>query len=332
MDKRQGGFTLIEIFIALAIGLSLMAGVMSVFVGMKTTTVETSSYGELQENGRFAMSLITEDLLRQNLWGDFTGIMDKGALTISPELADLAGDCTGGGVNNASFPDLVGHFRTLWGQTVNNPSVLGCITNAKTNSDLIQLKRALASPFPDTALDPLTPADLDDKRFYIKSNANTAAIFTGSVAIPTVNFGRVWEYQHHIYYVREDVQGRNLVPVLMQGRLQKNNLKTITFDMMVEGIEKLYFMYGVDTDNDGAVNAFISADNMTQDYWDNSNDVRILAVKIFIPVRNILPDSKYINNNVYQMGDSSFDADGDNYRRLLFSSTVTLYNARVDTW
>ena len=91
-------------------------------------------------------------------------------------------------------------------------------------------------------------------------------------------------------------------------------------------------MYGVDTDNDGAVNAFISADNMTQDYWDNANDVRILAVKIFILVRNILPDSKYINNNVYQMGDSSFDADGDNYRRLLFSSTVTLYNARVDTW
>ena len=332
MDKRQSGFTLIEIFIALAIGLSLMAGVMSVFVGMKTTTVETSSFGELQENGRFAMSLITEDLLRQNLWGDFTGMMDKGALTTAPNPADSPGDCVGGGVNNASFPYLVGHFRTLWGQTVNNSSPLGCITNAKINSDLIQLKRVLASPFPDTALDPLTPVDLDNGRFYLKSNANTAAIFTGAVAIPTVNLGRVWEYQHHIYYVREDAQGGNSVPVLVQGRLQNSNTKIMTFDMMVEGIEKLYFMYGVDTDNDGAVNAFISSDNMTQDYWDNANDVRILAVKIFILVRNILPDSKYINNNVYQIGDSSFDPNGDNYRRLLFSSTVTLYNARVDTW
>ncbi len=91
-------------------------------------------------------------------------------------------------------------------------------------------------------------------------------------------------------------------------------------------------MYGVDTTDDGAVNAYISASNMQQDYWDNANNIRIVAVKIYILVRDILPDNKYTNNNIYQLGDAEFDADGDNYRRLLFSSTVALKNARINSW
>jgi type IV pilus assembly protein PilW len=50
------GFALVELIIALSVGLVLFAGVLSIFVGMRTTTAETSSYGELQENGRFAIS------------------------------------------------------------------------------------------------------------------------------------------------------------------------------------------------------------------------------------------------------------------------------------
>jgi type IV pilus assembly protein PilW len=106
---------------------------------------------------------------------------------------------------------------------------------------------------------------------------------------------------------------------------------------VVEGIEYIRFMYGVDTTNNGVVNAFISADNMANSYWDNESDVRILAVKIFVLARNILPDRNYENLNSYQLGDLNIDfidgdGEGDNYRRLLFSSTITLYNARVDSW
>jgi len=49
-------------------------------------------------------------------------------------------------------------------------------------------------------------------------------------------------------------------------------------------------------------------------------------------VRAIRQDFNYENNNVYQLGDESFDANGDHYRRLLFSSTVSLHNSRVDRW
>ena len=70
MKKNQKGFSLLEIILSLSVGLVLFAGIMSVLIGMRTTTQVTNSLGELQENGRFALSVITEDLMRQNFWGD----------------------------------------------------------------------------------------------------------------------------------------------------------------------------------------------------------------------------------------------------------------------
>ena len=112
--NKQRGYTLIEIFISLAIGLALFAGILSVFVGMKTTTQETATYGELQENGRFALSVLSEDLLRQNFWGDYTGTLDFSMLNSVP--AAPGNECVGEGLNNGTFPNAIGHFRTLWGQ------------------------------------------------------------------------------------------------------------------------------------------------------------------------------------------------------------------------
>jgi len=316
MNKQQRGFSIIELFIALAVGLFLLLGVLSVFVGLKTTVKETSTYGELQENGRFALSLLTDDLLRQDFWGDYTGTFDLANLNGVLQTAPL-NDCTGDGLNNATFPLANGHFRTLWGDTVTTAGQMGCITDAKLGSDIIQLKRTIANPVA------LTPAG----SYYLITNNSDGEIFAGGAAVPNIDNSQIWEYQHHIYYIREEVQGSVSVPVLMQGRLTNS----MTFDPIVDGIEMIRFMYGVDTTDDGIVNAFINADNLTQGLWNNANNSKIIAVKIYVLSRSILPDSQYDNTNSYQLGDIQFVAN-DNYRRLLFSSTVTLYNARVDAW
>lgn len=317
--NNQRGFTLVEIFISLAVGLALFAGVLSVFVGMKTTTTETATYGELQENGRFALSILTEDLLKQDFWGDYSGSLDFSMLTSVPGAPGT--ECNGEGLNNGTFPIATGHFRTLWGQTIAAASVMGCIDDAKTTSDILQLKRAISQPLTATTND----------NYYIVANLSGAEIFTGT-DIPEVTNSQVWEYQHHIYYVREEAQGTNTVPVLMQGRLTTN----MTFDPIIDGIEMIRFMYGIDSDTEGSagygiVDAFVSAANMTDTQWDNGNNNRIIAVRIYVLARSILPDNKYTNTNTYRLGDLDVTYN-DNYRRLLFNSTVTLYNAGVDSW
>lgn len=324
MFKRQQGFTILEVFIALAIGLVLIGGVLSVFVGMKTTTQETSSMGELQENGRFAISLLTDDLLRQNFWGDLNNNLSAESLLI-PARNNPVGDCIGEGLNNGSFPQKNGsHFRTLWAQTASNANILsGCIINAKVNSDVIQIKRVVANP--------LAVANIQTNRYYLNAGFVNGVIFAGDDAVPVVPESRLWEYQHHIYYIREDVVGNQVVPVLMQGRLQ-NAAAPISFNMLVEGVEIIHYMFGVDTTGNGVIDAYISPTNMLENYWDNANEMRILAVKLYVLARSIRPDLSYENDNVYQMGDISFDADGDNYRRLLFSTTVTMPNTSLRTF
>jgi type IV pilus assembly protein PilW len=333
-DKAQSrGFTLLELMISLSVGLVLFAGVMSVFVGMRTTTAETTSYGELQENGRFAISVLSDDLLRQDFWGDYTGVF--GSKAIRPVPAGAPGnECTGGGLNNGTFPNGIGPFRTLWGQTVTQSNPMGCFNDATIGSDIIQLKRVVSAPLQIPGTIPPEPVvNTTTNHFFLASNTANGAIFFRGVVPTTISNPQVWQYQHHVYYVRNETQGANTVPVLMQGQLTNR----MTFSPIIDGIEMIRFMYGIDTETDstlagyGIVDAFISADDMVDAQWNKAGGTRILAVKIYVLARNIRPDNNYVNTSTYQLGDVAVTVN-DNFRRLLFSSTVTLYNASMDTW
>jgi len=349
-SKFQQGFSLLEVFIALSIGLVIFAGVLSVFVGMRTTTTETSSSGELQENGRFAISLLAGDISKQDFWGDYIGTVGQPQISYLPTLAVPGNDCIGAGVNNRTLPLAVGYFRTLWGETVSNANPMGCFSDAKIGSDVIQLKRVLAADLIQRAADGSPILDADGNQipitnapvgnYHLVTNSFDGILF-GSGAVPTnVDDSRVWQYQHHVYYVRDEPQGDNTVPVLMQGQLTTQ----MTFAPVIDGIEMIRFMYGYDGDTDpsaagyGIVDAFIPAKDMTRALWNNRGSpniggTRIIAVKIYVLARSIRPDNKYTNTNTYQLGDLLFTPPADDhYRRLLFSSTVTLYNARGDLW
>ncbi len=329
------GFTLLELIISLSIGLVLFAGVIAIFIGMRTTTAETSSYGEMQENGRFAISILSDDLLKQNFWGDYAGTLSRPS--INPVPGAPGNECTGGGVNNGTFPGLVGSFRTLWGQTVTTVNPMGCFNDAKLGSDLIQLKRVIAAPLQIMAGIPPVPtpvANTTTNNFFLVTNLSEGSIFPQG-PVPVIENSRVWQYQHHVYYVREEAQGANRVPVLMQGQLTN----VMAFSPIIDGIDMIRFMYGIDTDLPGTagfgmVDAFVSADGvlgvggMNQASWDSG---RILAVKIYVLARSIRPDNNYTNTSTYQLGDLPVTVN-DNFRRLLFTSTVSLYNAGADTW
>lgn len=327
MKKNQQGFSLLEIILSLSVGLVLFAGIMSVFVGMRTTTQETNSLGTLQENGRFALSVITDDLMRQDFWGDLSNPITSDMGVGLPAMPAV-GDCTGQGLNNSSFPLAAGHFRTLWGMTTTSVNPINCINDARIDSDILQLKRVIATPFPPLA-DGST-GNPDAGRFWLNTNTASGFIFPDNIDAPLVNNSQLWQYQHHVYYVRNETQGDFTVPVLMQATLSTTVGSLMTFQPLIEGIEQIRFMYGVDTDADRVVNAYISADNMTNDYWNNTNS-EILSVKVYVLARDILPDADYTISKSYILGDIEVTAN-DNFRRLLLESTVSLHNSGVDSW
>lgn len=58
----QRGLTIVEIMVAMVIGLILTAGVVQVFVGSKTTYRVNEALGRLQEDGRFALEYLSRDV------------------------------------------------------------------------------------------------------------------------------------------------------------------------------------------------------------------------------------------------------------------------------
>lgn len=62
INNRQRGFTLVEILVALAIGALLTVGFVQIFSGSKKTYLVQDNLSRLQENGRFAMDFLSQDI------------------------------------------------------------------------------------------------------------------------------------------------------------------------------------------------------------------------------------------------------------------------------
>lgn len=70
---RQSGLSLIELMVALGIGAFLVLGVVTVFLANKDSARLENSLARLQENGRFALDLMREDLHQAQYLGCNTG-------------------------------------------------------------------------------------------------------------------------------------------------------------------------------------------------------------------------------------------------------------------
>lgn len=104
--NRQQGISLIELMIASALGIILMAGVIQVFIASKTAYLKTESIGKAQEHGRFAMDALTRSARLAGYWDYSTGangIVGATPLPFVPGCATANGPCTqdGSGYNNS---------------------------------------------------------------------------------------------------------------------------------------------------------------------------------------------------------------------------------------
>src|SRR5258705_10356383 len=59
IGRRMGGFSLIELMLALALGVVVTLGIVQLFVGNSQTYTLLNGQARMQENGRVALDLIT---------------------------------------------------------------------------------------------------------------------------------------------------------------------------------------------------------------------------------------------------------------------------------
>ncbi|MCT7947537.1 PilW family protein [Shewanella septentrionalis] len=317
----QKGMSLVEIMVAMVIGLFLTLGVFTMFNMSSSNVTTTSQYNQLQENGRIALVILERDLSQLGFMGDITGtdfVIGSNA-TISIGTA-VVNDCVGDGVNNASLPNnQPAHFRRLWGYEngVSSQS-FACLSDVKAKTDVLQIKRLIGPP--------VEAADVELTRFYVSATSSEAVFFSGVGGVPALPNARIWEYQHHIYYIKNDADG---IPVLRRRTLSTGNGMS-NEELLVEGIENMRILYGFDNDGDDTPDAFMSAAEVTSLMWDNQEFQRLVALKVYILVRSIQEDRSYTNVTKYRLGDkdtnTKIPVTEDHFRRKVLSTTVVLEN------
>lgn len=322
------GFTLVEWLIAMLIGVFLVGGGLSIFVASRATTEDAFDQSELQENGRIAMRLLTQDLKWAGFWGDYTG---------SP-MATGQGVTLLGGITSTcgSLPSNTG-ARALLVMRVNDSGGLtggdaSCIPTDSSkwsfikNTDVISIKRLVGRP---QTID----SSLDGNRYYLATTtqlANLFAMVDESDPIPSevieMPDPQLWEYQHFMYYTVFNKS--NNIPELRKRILTPNGGSLLISGPIAEGIQGLTVLLGIDesTIPDGVIERYTNTNNVTEQEW---SEGRVVAARVFILVRSLQASSSYVNNNIYQVGDVPVFGNGDGYRRLLLESSVSLRNPTV---
>ncbi|MGB5719920.1 MAG: PilW family protein, partial [Woeseiaceae bacterium] len=130
--------------------------------------------------------------------------------------------------------------------------------------------------------------------------------------------GEVARLEAHAFFVG---QGSNNRPSLFQLRLQWQSATQSDFvaEELVAGVDTMQVRYGLDTDNSGAPNSWVSADGVAD--WAD-----VLSAEITLLVR---ADGEYgtdVDAVVYNLADTQYDPVDDRRLRQVFSTSVGVRN------
>jgi type IV pilus assembly protein PilW len=127
--SRQQGFTLVELSVAVLIGLFLLGGLLTLVQDMRRTFGNQNQLGQLQDNERLAMTLITDVVQAGGYFPNPTLDTILTALPSNPLYPTLQAGQAITGTHNAAAP---GDTLTVQYETALNDGVINCTGGTNT--------------------------------------------------------------------------------------------------------------------------------------------------------------------------------------------------------
>jgi type IV pilus assembly protein PilW len=315
------GFSLVELMVAITIGLIILAAVSAVFVSSKRSYSTQDRLARLQENARFAMQFMTRDIRMAGYSGcvkdlpNINNVSGLGSMNIALEGIDNAESTSTWLPSAATRPADIKDDTDALAIRAGDPSQITSLTSAMESE---------SDPLPVTSTDGLN----DNNIILVADCSNADVLQITTVNSPllehTANLGKLYDtsaqvmkFYTRIYYVKNRADG---TPALF---LDENGSE----QELVEGVEDLQILYGVDTDADNAPNVYLNATDVAA-AWANVKSVRIGML-----VRT--PNDRDLDTDVrstYDVNGNTFtvptDADGnrDRHQRRVFQTTIQVRN------
>jgi len=280
--QQQQGLTLVELMIALTLGLIVIAVVVGVFFSTSQNSRQNEALAAVQDNARFALDAIARDLAMAGYWGGVRPI--DAALNIRISAAARAAAATATGTCGPA-----GESPDVWLLDLASPlafrnhgeTQLPCLVDAsvQANTDVLVIRRVSGiAAYSDDGLGAATGAT-QQGRFYVKTNQNVGSLFrvgtsfdlTGPADCPDADGisetckpattpVQVYAYTPQIYYVRNYLRSEgDGMPILCRRYLEDTaSPPAMREDCLAEGVENLQVEWGIGSQGNNPAERYTS--------------------------------------------------------------------------
>lgn len=311
--RRDRGFGLVEIMVAMVISAFLVAGAVVVFMQGRNSARTSDAASRVQETLRYALDTIEPDVRMAGFWGmtnrgDYVVNAATPADARTAEDGLVAGNC---GVNftvNLSQPV----------EASDGGYDLGCAgTTPTAYSDVLVVRRASARP-----------AVLTANRLQIQSNRVRARVISDGVlpaGFAAAPESETYDLVVHAYYVSAMGVGAN---GLAQWALRRKTLASpggpaIQDVEIIRGIEDLQVQFGIDTNGDNGVDAYVDPEDPAL------ATATVIAVRLWLMAVSEDQEQGYLNDTNYVLANQDHGRFDDGRRRVVAMKTIQLRNART---
>ncbi len=326
--KQSQGFSMIELLVAMLVGLIIVSGAFSLHSGSRKTQIKNEEQMDMVADARFAIELISYDLRQAGMWG---GTNKDGLIACKSTDAACASTSTGdappssmasGDCANGWYYDL---SRPVFASDNSNPYGGTCIPVSEgyvAATDVLEVRYA----------DPAIPVALLANQVYVRSNFLNGRVFVGATPPELAGYESSaltanHELRAYAYYVSDytDVSGDNIPSLRRVALVNDPSLQT---QVLISGVVDLQVQFGVDVNADQIVDRYEHPATITAaNNWDN-----VYAAKIWLLMRT---DEKQRGINTVKTFDipgtfhiagvdqTIFGGQGD-YRYFMVSSVVDM--------
>jgi type IV pilus assembly protein PilW len=331
---RQAGFSLVELMIAITLGMLVLVSLALAFANSSRTRNEVEQANQQIENGRYAMQVLADDPRLAGYLAEFDIVQASLATPVAkpdPCATDVA-------TLNAALP------LHIQGYDAPVPA-LSCLSTSdvKSNTDILVVRRVstcVSGPAcPIVAGTPYFQASLCNSATELGSPTGTNHYRLDTA---TANLNRTWrdcttlagtrQYLTRIYFVANNDVAGDGIPTLKRVELGAGGFSQPV--PIAQGIENLQLEYGIDTNNDGIPDIF-TADPDTVPACAGAACVanwrNVMTVRIYLLARNTSPSGDYADSKTYSLGltatgGANTVTPGGPYKRHVFQAEVRLNN------
>jgi len=308
--------TLIELMVAMTLGLMVLAIVATVFGASSRSRSTLERSGRLSENASYALEIISDEIRLAGYYGETPLV---GVNWQDPNPCLTAMNAQGWSQVPFNIPVPIAGYAAA-------DVAPSCIASRKPGTPVIVVRylNIEATPLAQVGGGYFiqTSKCASDATGMVYSNDKSAFILR---KLDCVTIADVRQIVSRAYYVStcSECNG-DTIPTLKRAELIGDQVTVLP---LVEGVENLQVEYGFDTNLDGNADIYLPTVSGTAGAADN-DWTNVVSTKLYMLVRTTDVEPGYLDNTkIYDLGPGGVTSvRNDGYKRLLMTSSVRLNN------